>query len=550
MPIDPKFARFYKNRSVAPAPVVSDIRALMRARAEARPQLPVFQPSEQQTAFFDWIERGKGNALLNAKAGAGKSTTLIRATALMKGSIFLGAYNKDAVIDLKAKAQETGLARPELFIATCHGYGYTNWRRTHKNVELVDNKVQRLIKDLAQESADIRIDLQRSSVFVSKMVSFGKQFLIGADDHPAIENVNVWRKLVTHFSADQDLPPEVEVDAALEWVQEISRRSAGACEHTIDFDDMLYAPIKFNTRLFPNDWALLDEAQDANRARRVMIRRMMKHTSRAVFCGDRWQAIYGFTGAGGDSIDRIIEEFDCAELPLSVSYRCARSVVAYAQQWVPDIEAAPTAPEGIVRPVVAQEADAPKTPWFLREAAAPEDAVLCRYTRPLVTTAYAMLRAGVACKIAGRDVGKNLINLARMWRIKSLDKLDERLDTWLDNEIAKAAKLDSEKRRQEAEDRVATLRIFMARTREKGVHTIDGLVEEIESLFADKAEGVLTLCTGHKAKGREWKRVFWIRAAQRRPPQQEWEAQEESNINYVIATRAKFEMVFVPEKEE
>ena len=35
-----------------------------------------FVPSEYQEKIFDWVQHGVGNALIRAKAGAGKSTTI------------------------------------------------------------------------------------------------------------------------------------------------------------------------------------------------------------------------------------------------------------------------------------------------------------------------------------------------------------------------------------------------------------------------------------------------------------------------------------------
>jgi hypothetical protein len=53
-----------------------------------------FVPSLQQQSFFDWINTGSGSCVLEAVAGSGKTTTLIEALKLMKGTIFFGAYNK------------------------------------------------------------------------------------------------------------------------------------------------------------------------------------------------------------------------------------------------------------------------------------------------------------------------------------------------------------------------------------------------------------------------------------------------------------------------
>lgn len=43
------------------------------------------EPSKYQLGILDWIKLGKGNAVCNAVAGAGKSTTL-RLAALLQGS--------------------------------------------------------------------------------------------------------------------------------------------------------------------------------------------------------------------------------------------------------------------------------------------------------------------------------------------------------------------------------------------------------------------------------------------------------------------------------
>lgn len=45
----------------------------------AEPSPRKFVPSPQQQAVFDWVESGRGNAFIEAVAGAGKTTTLIEA---------------------------------------------------------------------------------------------------------------------------------------------------------------------------------------------------------------------------------------------------------------------------------------------------------------------------------------------------------------------------------------------------------------------------------------------------------------------------------------
>jgi len=70
-------------------------------------------------------------------------------------------------------------------------------------------------------------------------------------------------------------------------------------------------------------------------------------------------------------------------------------------------------------------------------------------------------------------------------------------------------------------------------------------VNNIRELFSD-SEGnqrkVLTLSTIHRAKGREWDRVFALdmdRLSPSRWAKKPWELAQESNLCYVQVTRAK-----------
>ena len=547
----------------------------MRARY-SKPAKPEFIPSPQQEAYYDWLENGSGNLLMEAVAGAGKSTTLVRGFRHMRGKVLLGAYGRDAAADLKAKTAEVGMGNADVMISTMHGYGMRNWKRNNPSVQVDDGKTRKLLERFFDANSAHRDRRDVYAPFITKMMSFGKQFLIGCPDKPPIENASVWLKIMDHFGVDLDLPEDIKPEMVMEWVQELFGQSRAECPTRIDFDDMLYAPIAHRVRFWQNDWVLIDECQDINPARREAARLALKAGGRAVFVGDSRQAIYGFTGAGGDSIQRIIEEFNCTRLPLTVTYRCPKAVVNYVHQWVSHIEAHPDAPEGIVRPVkyeaertcpacdnqgMREETDGrmttcdycagkkriPAAPWFIQDQPGIEDVILCRFTRPLIQTAYGMIKNGIACRVQGRDIGKGLINLASTWKITSIEKLEERLKVYYQKEYEKAQKTNSEKKLQELEDRVGTLRIFMERCVSQGRRLISDVIAEIEAMFSDDIEGVVTLCSGHKSKGREWPRVYWIKTGISSRITKEWEMQEEINLQYVIGTRAMRELILIPE---
>lgn len=506
-----------------------------------------FSPSPMQQAFFDWIIDGTGSAILEAVAGAGKTTTLIHALKFMDGKVFFGAYNKSAAAEIKAKAKKAGIENKDLRMGTVHSAGFAACMRAWPKTQVDDRKTTKIIQAMVQENPDLAVVFEGLGPFVPKLVSYGKQFLVD------LRGSRTWEDIADHFSLDQDLTAGWTIETALPYVKEVFVRGNGVNHTMIDYDDMIAAPIYAGLRLFQNDWVLLDEVQDINPAREELARRMLKPSGRFIGVGDDAQAIYGFTGAGGGGIDRIVSRFNCVRLPLTVTYRCPKAVVAYVHQWVSHIMAAPEAPEGCVRgPHLSTEPVVPGmevSPWYVQEAPHHTSAILCRKTRPLISTAFGLLRRGVPCKVEGRDIGKGMIALATRWRTSSLDRLEVRLGQWVEREIAKAQAKGSDKHEQDAQDKYDTMMVFIERTRAQGFSKVSDLVTEIEKLFGDNVSqsGLLTLSTGHKAKGREWPVVYWLQTSGGRPCRKEWEETEERNIKYVIATRTQSELVLIPE---
>jgi YrbI family 3-deoxy-D-manno-octulosonate 8-phosphate phosphatase len=115
-----------------------------------------------------------------------------------------------------------------------------------------------------------------------------------------------------------------------------------------------------------------------------------------------------------------------------------------------------------------------------------------------------------------------------------------------------------------------TNRVVTARAIKLGIEALQGLLDKVEaiealsesaesvaevisrinSIFADESVGVC-LSTIHKAKGLEADRVFIIEPKCLPAPwvKQDWEIEQENNLAYVAYTRAKNELVFVPESE-
>lgn len=152
--------------------------------------------------------------------------------------------------------------------------------------------------------------------------------------------------------------------------------------------------------------------------------------------------------------------------------------------------------------------------------------------------------------MAGRDdLGAALKKLARRWdTVRTLDALDAQLETWLANEIEAARKQNKPERANAANDIVETMRAVMERCHDAGRYQVSDLVTEIGRLFVTPDQPAVLLSSIHKAKGKEWPRVYWMQV---RPKfsgdRQEWQLEQEMNLKDVAATRAMRELVLVRE---
>lgn len=497
-----------------------------------------FIPSAQQSAFFDWVDTGTGSATMIAVAGAGKTTTILHGISRMKGRVFLGMFNKSIAKEAREKAEDMGIMRPGFKIGTMHSAGFSAWRYLNPSVQVDEDKVKNITKRLMAREPRV----ERAMTFISKVVSFAKQLLIMQDPDPETKMLDV----LDHFSLANDLPEDIEINEALDWAKKVFWQSHRECAKIIDFDDMIYAPVAFNARMYQNDWVLMDEAQDTNPARRALMKKMLAPKGRMVAVGDPWQAIYGFTGADADAMSLIEQEFNCTRLELTTTYRCPKDVVKYVQQWVSHIHAHSSAPDGMVAALDAEyRVDGKTLPWYMVNRPDTTDAILCRNTAPIVMTAYGMLRNNIPCRVEGRDIGKGLVSLVKRWKARDLDALEVRLEKYLETEKEKAKELDKPRIAENAKDKVETLKVFIEKTRDKGLNTVKSLIEEIESLFQDEVKGVTVLSTLHKAKGREWPSVYWLQAPPVQRAMKEWEERGEICCNYVAGTRAKDKLYLV-----
>lgn len=502
----------------------------------------------QQTAFVTALTSTTSNIALVARAGTGKTSTIIAGVvayheAFPEDEIIVLAYNKAIADEVSGKLRAAGLTDwKKVSASTIHalGWGLVRFAFRLTNDHIDDKKVLKIVDAMALGNTEDAETCRNYPHQVVALVRYAKQASFGFFPDLPVGSVDAWHALADHFDVN-GLDDTSEADRVVAAAQEAYRRSL-ADTQSVDFDDMVLFPLVKNLRVkFTKDLIIVDEAQDLSRARQALARKFMApHSGRMVVVGDDRQAIYGFSGADAAALSNLQAQLSAKVLPLSVTWRCPKAVVALAQKEVPDIEAAPEAPEG---QVIRQK----EMPEDLRAG----DAILCRNTAPLISQAYKLIRAKIPAKVEGRAIGEGLKALVNRWKVKTIAALLNRLDDYEAREVQKAQAKGNDAKVAEVQDKCATLREICQAVTLAGKKDVDDVAQHIDDLFADTGDGRefrgVLLATYHRSKGREWDRVVLLEHAARCPSRaakQPWQVQQEKNLAYVAYTRAKQTLVF------
>lgn len=470
--------------------------------------------SDLQEDVFEFLTNGEGHGFVEAVAGAAKTTTIIEGMWRIRelqpdAKVLFLAFNKSIAEELSAKVPEGVRA------TTLHSYGLSCIRNaTQGGCEIVKDKAGLILTEL-HPGKMTEAKLVRG--VASKLLSLAKGYL--AEDEQRITAI------AAHHA----------IEGVTETVVALVLRALAACRSSAqaDFDDMIWLPSALDIPGQPFDLVLVDEAQDLNEAQIDLVRRAIAPDhGRMLAVGDRRQAIYGFRGADSAAVDKIISDFDCITMPLSITYRCPTSIVEIAQRIVPQIQAAPGAPRGTVETEVYPEA--------IQTTAEDGDMILCRTNAPLVSHCLRLIRQGRKATIQGRDIGKGLISLIKRLRAHNLADLEDKLFNWREREatrILRRAHTDQAAERQidSLDDKVDTIMAFI-----DGAATVTEVIDRIQRVFNDMTGGV-KFSSVHRAKGLEADTV-WILEPEKMPhpmATKGWELVQEFNIAYVAVTRAK-----------
>lgn len=511
----------------------------------------------QQQALVDHAANGTGNEITISVAGSGKTSSAfgIIKVAPVNKSIAYCAFAKKIATEFEEKLDAIkGDIKARVFVGTIHKFAFASWRRLHPQVKLDSGKDAPAWLQ-GKSKLDYMLDENNTPVelrpFIKKAYGLARQWGAGVLPEFPFKRSEKWYELIEHFDlrdefedADGNLPDNIEelLKEAVNWTVIIIKAGIGIAPKVIDFEDMLYMPLRYNIAVWTYDWVIVDECQDLNTTKRAYIKKMLKVGGRAFFVGDPRQAIFGFTGADAKSFENIKHEFACKEFPLTYSFRCPKTVVDFAKQYVSHIESTPNAPDGEVRTIDASD--------LFAENLTATDAIVCRNNAPLVDLFFACIKKHIGAHIEGRDIGAGLARMIdRYPKIKTLIALETKLENYAAKVTLKAQQNGKEEKAAQVNDQVECILAVLHNLPPNAV--VSDLKSKIMSMFQD-AEGnkipTLTLTSSHKSKGREWNRVFWYGRNRYNPSpyaRQAWQLEQEDNLCYVSATRAKQSLILV-----
>jgi len=161
----------------------------------------------------------------------------------------------------------------------------------------------------------------------------------------------------------------------------------------------------------------------------------------------------------------------------------------------------------------------------------PGDAILCRNNAPLFNMAIRLIRDGHLPELSGVDIGKQLKKV-----MKKLGKPQmhtkgalHALDAWKEGELARAR----EGAKGNIHDKATCIEVILEQN-----ETLGDAMAYLDHLL--QREGRVYLMTGHKSKGLEFDRVWFLDQHLCRI-----DRDQDANIKYVAETRAKHSLFYV-----
>jgi hypothetical protein len=495
-------------------------------------------PTGEQLAIMDAARTKTASLMIKSYAGCSKSTSLELSARVMpvRPSLYV-------VFNLKNKKEAEQFMPTHFNTKTVNGLGHEAFGRTiGKRLAVEEGKLGDLLKIVTKSNPECR-DMTRDQfgevlslvrrARINGLVPapFDKQYpgLITDDD-------DGWGDVCDSLYME---PNEAYIYLARLLLVESIKQSFNG---TVDYDDQIYMSALFGGVFTRYPIVMADEAQDLSTLNRMMIAKAA--ADRLLVVGDPKQAIYAWRGADADSMERFRGlRNDWIDLPLSLTFRCPKVVVARQQAHAPGFTAHESNAEGELHNYMKRE-------WTIEEYEGAINGeqltILCRNNAPLISAALRIIKGGRGCTVMGKEIGKTLVSLSKKLIPNdntSIEDCAARVSAWATKELALAEANRKEGHAAVIQDKRECLLAVLESPLCTSAATLRDLLGR---MFAGDNLRI-TLGTGHKAKGLEWTHVMHL-DPWRVPSKYAVAAKEngnpvpyeqDCNLKYVIETRTR-----------
>lgn len=473
-------------------------------------------PTPEQREIIDAAVRTRDNLLVNALAGAAKTSTLeMVCNAINDIPILSLAFNKRIADEMKKRLP------PHVECRTMNSLGHGVWSKVvGRRLVLDTQKMATILKNVLR----MLPTSEREAAWESYADTLQWLRIAKRDGYVPPK----WRQHAVAYHVGSmadwlDLYPEEPSAGQAALIDEaLSASIEAAYAAGIDFDDQIYMPVCFGATWPKFPLVGIDEFQDLNGLQHEMLSKLA--VNRLIGVGDPWQSIYAFRGAKQNGMAAAQERWSMRPLTLSVTFRVPKLGVERAWFRVPHMRWRDGAPDGHV--AVLEEWDHNNIP----DGAA----IICRNNAPLFSVGLRLLSQGRHIKLVGLDIGAGLLRVMKRLGPMSMaePQLSAAIDAWAFEELKRA------KREETVLEKADCLRILCAPKREPW--TLETAIGSAEALF--KQEGPIQLMSIHKSKGLEFDTVFHLdpwRIPSRYAHEGTEEMEQELNLRYVCETRFK-----------
>lgn len=473
--------------------------------------------TQEQLDIFNEAENTDDNLLIEALAGAAKTSSLVELAKKLRGTTLSLAFNKKTADEMQKRMPQGVQCQ------TLNSLGHRVWGQALNGKRLLVSSSK--MHHLTIEAIEAAPSDERSHLYET-LGDIGR-YLSGSKNHGHVPDklVDGLGSRLTRLMSDDEfyeMLPEEPSPAQIDVMQRVLIESFDlALTGRIDYADQLLMPtvLRCSFPIFSN--VLIDEAQDLSELNHVMISKVAKR--RCIAVGDSLQAIYAFRGAHTEGMPLLRDRFNMRTLHLSTTFRCPEAICNHVRHHATRItpwENNPNNPGSVTVRKIWSIDDIPDG-----------SAVLCRNNAPLFRFALRMLKAGRRPNLWGRDVAATLVKILESLGAPNMRQGDA-ITALATYRREKEAKLKRETAKAALAERVECLLVFI-----QDAESLGGAIALAKSVF--NSEGKVDLATGHKAKGAEWPNVFILDRYLMS------EEGQDLNLAYVLATRAQKNLFYI-----